>query len=127
MPGNLWSAPVPSLGITSLVVSSFTTATKTDLSPSQVVLWPAMRNVGTRIRLKAFGVYTATTTAAALTWGFYMNSTAPSNIPTTPAILGETASTAAVRLTAAPWYLAGDGQIRPLTSPPARPTTPQVL
>src|SRR5260370_39992145 len=117
MPGNLWSAPVPNLGINSLVVSSFTTATKTDLSPSQVVLWPGMLNVGTRIRLKAFGVYTATTTASALTWGFYMNSTATSNIATTPAILGETASTAPVVMTAAQWNMEWGGQVRELTSP----------
>src|SRR5260221_560055 len=117
MPGTLWSAPVPNLGINSLVVSSFTTATKTDLSPSQVVLWPGMLNVGTRIRLKAFGVYTATTTASALTWGFYMNSTATNNIATTPAILAETASTAAGVLTPAPWDLEWDGQVRALTSP----------
>ncbi len=127
MPGTLWSAPVPNLGINSLVVSSFTTATKTDLSPSQVVLWPGMLNVGTRIRLKAFGVYTATTTASALTWGFYMNSTATNNIATTPAILAETASTAAVVLTAAPWYLEWDGQVRALTSPLVGSTNAQVM
>ena len=127
MPGTLWSAPVPNLGFNSLTVSSFTTATKTDLSPSQVVLWPGMLNVGTRIRLKAFGVYTATTTASALTWGFYMNSTATNNIATTPAILAETASTAAVVLTAAPWYLEWDGQVRALTSPLVGATNAQVM
>src|SRR5258708_8317827 len=109
MPGNLWSAPVPNLGINSLVVSSFTTATKTDLSPSQVVLWPGMLNVGTRIRLKAFGVCTATTTAPALTCGFYMNSTAPRKTATPAAFPGEPTPTAPRLLTPPPLHPAYRG------------------
>jgi hypothetical protein len=115
MPSTLWAAPVPNLNTASLTISTFTTATKTDLSPQNVVLWPGMLSLGTRIRLRAYGVYTASTTASALTFGFYMNSTATGNIATTPAILGETASTAAVVLTAAPWFLEWDGQVRQLT------------
>lgn len=126
MPGTLWSAPVPNLGTNSLTVASFTTATKTDLSPSQVILLPGQLNVGTRIRLRAYGEYTASTTASTLTWGFYMNSTATGNIATTPAILAETASTAAVVATAWPWMLEWEGQVRALTSPLVGATNAQV-
>lgn len=126
MPSTLWSAPVPNLGTNSLTVSSFTTATKTDLSPAQVVLWPGMLQVGTRIRIRAQGEYTATTTASGLTFGFYMNSTATNNIATTPAILAETASVAAVVATAWPWQLEWDGQVRALTSPLVGATNAQV-
>lgn len=127
MPSTLWSAPVPNLGINSLTVSSFTTATKTDLSPSQVVLWPGMLQVGTRIRLRAYGNYTATTTASSLVFGFYMNSTATNNIATTPAILAENTSAAAVVLTNAPWMLEWEGQVRALTSPLVGATNAQVF
>lgn len=129
MPGTLWSAPVPNLAITSLTVSSFTTATKTDLSPSQVVLWPGMLNLGTRIRLRAYGNMISTTTASSITWGFYMNSTATNNIATTPAILAETASTAIVNTSsvAFPWMLEWEGQVRALTAPLVGATNAQVM
>ena len=126
MPGTLWSAPTPNLGINSLTVSSFTTATITDLSPSQVVLWPGMLNTGTRIRLYAHGEYTATTTASSVTWGFYMNSTATNNIATTAAALATSASTAVAVATAWPWRLEWYGQVRALTSPLVGSTNAQV-
>jgi hypothetical protein len=129
MPGTLWSAPVPNLGINSLLVSSFTTGTLTDMSPSQVVLWPGMLNVGTRIRLRAYGNLISTTTASSIIWGFYMNSTATNNIATTPAKLAETASTAIVNTSsvAFPWMLEWEGQVRALTSPLVGATNAQVL
>lgn len=127
MPSTVWSGPVPNLGFNSLTVSSFTTATKTDLSPAQVVLWPGMLQVGTRIRLVASGNYTATTTASALVWGFYMNSTATNNIATTPAILAESASQAAVVATLWPWRIQWFGQVRALTSPLVGATNAQIF
>jgi hypothetical protein len=127
MPSTVWSGPVPNLGFNSLTVSSFTTATKTDLSPAQVVLWPGMLQVGTRIRLVASGNYTATTTASALVWGFYMNSTATGNIATTPAILAESASQAAVVATLWPWRIVWYGQVRALTSPLVGATNAQIF
>lgn len=129
MPGTLWSAPVPNLAVTSLTVSSFTTATKTDLSPSQVVLWPGMLNAGTRLRLRAYGNMISTTTASSIVWGFYMNSTATNNIATTPAILAETASTAIVNTSsvAFPWMLEWEGQVRALTAPLVGATNAQVM
>jgi hypothetical protein len=129
MPGTLWSAPVPNLATTSLLVSSFTTATKTDMSPSQVVLWPGMLNIGTRIRLRADGNLISTTTASSVVYGFYMNSTATNNIATTPAILAETASTVVVNTSsvAFPWMLEWEGQVRALTSPLVGATNAQVM
>ena len=129
MPQTLWSAPVPNLGINSLLVSSFTTATLTDMTPSQVVLWPGMLNVGTRIRLRAYGNLISSTTASSIVWGFYMNSTATNNIATTPAKLAETASTAIVNTSAVafPWMLEWEGQVRALTSPLVGATNASVM
>lgn len=127
MPSTVWSGPVPNLSSNSLTVSSFTTATKTDLSPAQVILWPGMLSVGTRIRLVATGSYTATTTASALVWGFYMNSTATNNIATTPAILAESGSQAAVVATGWPWRMQWFGTVRALTSPLVGATNAQVV
>jgi hypothetical protein len=121
-----WSAPVPQLGFTSLAVLSFTTATLTDISPYQVILQPGMLEVGTRVRIRAYGEYTATTTASTLTWGFYMNSTLTNNIATTPATLAATASTAAVVATAWPWMLDYEGQIRAITDPTVGATNAQI-
>jgi hypothetical protein len=85
-----------------------------------------MLQVGTRIRLRAQGEYTTTTTASSFVFGFYMNSTATNNIATTPAILAETASTAVVVATAWPWQLEWDGQVRALTSPLVGATNAQI-
>ena len=128
MPSTVWSGPVPNLNIPSLTVSSFTTATKTDLSPAQVIIWPGMLSAGTRIHLRAFGNMISTTTASSVTWGFYMNSTATNNIATTPAILAETASTAIVNTSsvAFPWMLEWDGHVNSLTAPTVGATNAQV-
>ena len=117
MPSTVWSGPVPNLNTASLTISTFTTATKTDLSPQSVIIWPGMLNLGTRIHLRAYGNLISTTTASSVVYGFYMNSTATANIATTPAILAETASTAVVSTSsvAFPWMLEWDGQIRQLT------------
>ena len=96
MPSTLWSAPVPALNTASLTVSSFTTATLTDISPTQVLLYPGMLSVGTRIRLRAYGNLISTTTASSVVWGFYMNSTSTNNIATTPAKLAESVGAAVI-------------------------------
>ena len=127
MPSTVWSGPVPNLSSNSLTVASFTTATKTDLSPAQVILWPGMLSVGTRIRIIATGNYTATTTASALTFGLYMNSTATNNIATTPAVLAESSSAAAAVATAWPWRIEWFGHVRALTSPLVGATNGQVF
>lgn len=129
MPSTLWSAPVPNLGITSLVTSTFVTATLTDISNQQIVLWPGMYQQGTRVRLRAYGNMISTTTASAVTWGFYMNSTATGNIATTPAKLAETGSTAIVNTSsvAFPWMLEYEGHFRALTAPLVGATNAQVF
>ena len=129
MPSTLWSAPVPNLGNTSLVTSSFTTATLTDISNQQIVLWPGMYQQGSRIRLRAYGSMISTTTASSVIWGFYMNSTATNNIATTPATLAATGSTAIVNTSsvAFPWMLEWEGHFRALTSPLVGSTNAQVM
>lgn len=112
MPSTLWSAPsgVPQT-VASLTTSSFVTATLTDISPAPCLIPAGSLTLGTRIRLRAAGSYTATTTASALTWGFYMNQ-AGTPITTTAAVLCATASTAAVVATSWPFILEYTGVIQ---------------
>jgi hypothetical protein len=115
MPGTLWSAPSsPQQGAASLTTSSFTTATLTDISPSQCLIPAGTLNLGTRVRLRAAGEYTATTSASSLTWGFYMNQVGTA-ITTTAAVLAATASAAAVVATAWPFILEYTGVIQALS------------
>ena len=121
MPGTLWSAPVPALSRTSLVMSSFTTATLTDISPAQVILFPPQLNEGTRVRLTAHGSYIATTTASTLTFGFYMTAASTATIANplvaTSAVLGVGPATAVAVLTGAPWGMQYFGVIQKISSP----------
>lgn len=121
-----WSAPVPPLNTNSLVTSTFVTATITDISPDQVILYPGMLEAGTRVRIYAIGEYTATTTASAVTWGFYMNSTATNNIATTPAVLAASGSTAVAVATAWPWKVEYQGVVRAITAPLVGATNAQM-
>ena len=115
MPGTLWSAPSSQQqGASSLTTSSFTTATITDISPAQCLIPAGTLNLGSRVRCRAAGSYTATTTASALTWGFYMNQ-AGTAITTTAAVLAATASTAAVVATSWPFILEYTGVIQALS------------
>jgi hypothetical protein len=115
MPGTLWSAPSgQQQSASSLTTSSFTTATLTDISPAPCLIPAGTLNLGTRVRLFAAGSYTATTTASALKWGFYMNQ-AGTPITTTEAILAETASTAAAVATSWPWELYYSGVMQALS------------
>lgn len=114
MPGTLWSAPSSQQSSASLTVSSFTTATLTDISPVPCLILPGQLNLGTRIRLFAAGEYTATTTASSLTWGFYMNQVGTA-IGTTNVTLAATASTAAVVATAWPFQLYYSGVVQSLS------------
>src|SRR5215469_14177051 len=121
MPGTLWSAPVPALNNTSEVMSSFTTATLTDISPSQVIINPPQLNQGTRVRLLAHGSYIATTTASSLKFGFYMTAASTATIANplvaTSAVLAESASVAAVAVTGIPWIIQYWGVINKISSP----------
>jgi len=112
MPATTWSAPSsPEQNDASLTTSSFVTATLTDISPSACLIPGGTLQSGTRIRLHATGNYTATTTASALKWGFYLSQSGTAISATTSAILAETASTAAVVATAWPFILDYSGVV----------------
>jgi hypothetical protein len=121
MPGTLWSAPVPALNNNSLVISSFTTATLTDISPAQVIINPPQLNPGTRVRLTATGSYIATTTASTLTFGFYMTAASTATVANplvaTSAVLGVGPANTAVAVTGIPWGLQYFGVIQKISSP----------
>jgi hypothetical protein len=102
MPGTLWSAPSSPGNAASNVVSSFTTATLTDISPGLCAIPPGLLNVGTRVRITATGSYIATTTASTITWGLYMNQ-AGTAIGTTEAILAVSPAITAVAVTGITW------------------------
>ncbi len=115
MPGTLWSAPSGAQQTSSsLTTSSFTTATLTDVSPGPCLIPAGTLNLGTRIRISAAGGYTATTTASALKWGFYMNQ-AGTAITTTAAVLAETASTLAAAATGWPIQLYWQGVVQAIS------------
>ena len=105
MPGTVWSAPVPNLNNNSLTMSSFTTATLTDISPAQVIMFPPQLNPGTRIRLTAHGSYTASTATIA------------NPLVATSAVLGVGPSTAVAVLTGAPWGMQYFGVVQKVSSP----------
>ena len=127
MPSTVWSGPVPALNHASLTVSSFTTATVTDISPAEVIVWPGMLSEGTRVRLLAHGSYTASTTASTLTWSFVMNSTATANVTTTPATLATSQAITAVAVTGMPWILEYWGRITSLTAKTVGATNAQIV
>jgi hypothetical protein len=120
MPGTLWSAPVTALNHNSLVISP-ATATLTDISPAQVILFPPQLNEGTRIRLVAHGSYIATTTASAITWGFYMTAASTATVANplvaTSAVLGVSPSITCVAVTGIPWIAEYWGVINKVSSP----------
>lgn len=120
MPGTLWSAPVPTLNRTSVTLSP-ATATLTDISPAQVILFPPQLNEGTRVRLVAHGSYTATTTATGVTYGFYMTAASTATVANplvaTSAVLGASGSIAAVIGTGIPWQMQYWGVIQKVSSP----------
>src|ERR1039458_7672905 len=105
MPSTLWSAPTAQPNSASVTTSSFTTAALTDVSPAVCEIPAGMISAGTRIRLHATGNYTATTTASALKWGFYLTQAGSAISATASAALAETASTLAVVATAWPFIL----------------------
>jgi len=121
MPGTLWSAPVPALNSNSLTMSSFTTATLTDISPAQVIINPPQLNVGTRVRLTAHGSYAATTAASTLTFGFYMTAASTATIANplvaTSAVLGVGPASTVANITGAPWGMQYFGVIQKISSP----------
>lgn len=110
-----WSAPVAPLGIAS--ASPAISTTITDCSPQQTVLQGNQLEIGTRIRLRAYGEYTATSATPTLIIGFYMNQLGVA-LTTTPAALGAMAAVAVnASAVAWPWMAEYEGQVRAVTSP----------
>jgi hypothetical protein len=71
MPVTLWSAPTQE-GNPAPFVQSTISAALLDVSPGAYLIPAGLLNVGTRLRISAWGQYIATTTASTITWGFYM-------------------------------------------------------
>lgn len=127
MPETLWSAPIgPLTGNSS--VSPGTATALTDISPMNAVLYGGTLDVGTRIRIRAYGGYTATTTASTIVWSFVMNQVGTA-IATTPATLAATAAlTASASAVAWPWMLEYEGRMSSITQPGAvGATTAQIV
>jgi hypothetical protein len=106
MPVASWTAPAsPEQNDSSLVTSSFTTATLTDISPIQNLIPGGALISSTRIHLHASGSYIATTTASTLKWGFYLSPPGGLIGAATAAILAETNPLAAVAVSGIPWIM----------------------
>jgi hypothetical protein len=85
MPVTLWSAPTQE-GNAAPFVQSTITAAVLDVSPGTCLIPAGTLDLGTRLRITAWGNYIATTTASTIAWGFYMNNPGVT-ILTTPAVL----------------------------------------
>jgi hypothetical protein len=130
MPGTLWSAPVTALNSNSLVISP-ATATLTDISPAQVIMFPPQLNPGTRVRIIAHGSYIATTTASSITWGVYMTAASTATVANplvaTSAVLGVSPAVTCVAVTGIPWVMEYWGRISALSSPVIGLTNAQIV
>jgi hypothetical protein len=127
MPQTLWSAPVgPLTGLSSVSPGSATALT--DISPTNAVIYPGQLSIGTRVRIRAYGEYTATTAASTIVWSFVMNQVGTA-IATTPATIAATAAlTASASAVAWPWMLEYEGRMSSLTEPGAvGATTAQIV
>ena len=110
MPQTLWSAPAAA-GNNQPFVQSTITAAVLDITPGaasgtvggQYEIPAGMLNLGTRLRIVAWGSYIATTTASTMAFGFYMNNPGVT-ILTTPAVLTLGPAVTAVSTTM-PWML----------------------
>ena len=110
MPSTLWSAPA-AVGNNQPFVQSTITAAVLDITPGAASgtiggayeIPPGMLNLGTRLRIVAWGSYIATTTASTMAFGFYMNNPGVT-ILTTPAVLTLGPAVTAVASTM-PWML----------------------
>ena len=109
MPSTLWSAPA-AVGNNQPFVQSTISAAVLDITPSGASnvggtyeIPAGMLNLGTRLRIVAWGSYIATTAASTMAWGFYMNNPGVT-ILTTPAVLTISPAITAVASTM-PWML----------------------
>jgi hypothetical protein len=115
MPGTLWSAPMENMGIVSN--STAVAAALTDYSPAEVVIPPFTLNLGTRIRLRAYGNYVASAATATPTWGFYLTN-AGTTFSTSSLALAVTGAVTLANVSSASleWALEWDGHVRALST-----------
>jgi len=113
MPVTLWSAPTQE-GNAAPFVQSTITAAVLDVSPGTCLIPAGVLDLGTRLRIVAWGQYIATTTASTITWGFYMNNPGVT-ILTTPAVLTLGPAITCVASTM-PWMLEYWGTITALST-----------
>jgi len=102
MPSTLWSAPA-AVGNNQPFVQSTITAAVLDVTPAVCEIPAGMLNLGTRLRIVAWGSYIATTTASTIAFGLYMNNPGVS-ILTTPVVLTLGPATTCVATTM-PWMI----------------------
>jgi hypothetical protein len=113
MPVTLWSAPTQE-GNAAPFVQSTISAAVLDVSPGTCLIPAGMLDLGTRLRIVAWGNYIATTTASTIAWGFYMNNPGVT-ILTTPAVLTLGPAITCVASTM-PWMLEYWGTISGLST-----------
>lgn len=116
MPGTYWSAPVPPMGIVSN--SAAVAAALTDYSPQETVIWPGLLNVGTRIRLQAYGSYVTSAATATPTFGFYLTNAGSALTAGTSLALAVTPAVTVANTGSAswPWEMHWVGQVRAVST-----------
>jgi hypothetical protein len=123
MPATFWSAPTQEGNPTPFVQSTITAAVL-DVSPGQYLIPAGMLDVGTRLRISAWGQYIATTTASTITWGFYMGNVGGTILtPPVTLTLGPAVTCVATTM---PWELEYKGTIS-AASVSANATTGQII
>jgi hypothetical protein len=114
MPSTLWSAPV-ALGNSAPLVQSTITAAVLDITPPGCTIPAGYLNLGTRVRINAWGSYIATTTASTMAFGFYMATPGNTIITANIAVLTLGPAITAVASTM-PWQLEYWGLIAAVSS-----------
>jgi hypothetical protein len=110
MPATFWSAPTQEGNAQPFVNSTLSVATL-DMSPGSYLIPAGMLDVGTRLRIVAWGSYSsASSTTTTLQFGLGMN--APGTpISTTPAILGLGPAITVFAVAGMPWMIEYFGTI----------------
>jgi hypothetical protein len=123
MPSTLWSAPVPPLGVTSN--SAAVAAALTDYSPQETVILPGQLNLGTRIRVKAFGSYVSSAATATPTFGIYLSNAGTALVSGTSLALAVTGAITVANTGSAswPWLMEWYGQVRTVSTATAGTAT----
>jgi hypothetical protein len=114
MPGTLWSAPVPPLGVASN--SAAVAAALTDYSPQETVILPGLLNLGTRIRLRAYGSYVSSAATATPTFGFYIANSGTALASAVPVAVTAAVTVANTGSASWPWAMEWDGQVRTVST-----------